>query len=647
MRRLLIEIHGTVQGVGFRPFVYSRATALDLRGFAQNRGGHLFIDLEGEATALGKFVDELRLSPPPRAVIEEITCRPASPAYPARFRIAPSDSLVDDVHISPDLATCDRCIEELFDPGNRRYRYPFITCAHCGPRFTIATGIPYDRSRTTMSHFAMCALCRREYEDPADRRFHAQPIACADCGPVLMLHGGAADSARGDDALAAATAALLGGHIVAIKGLGGYHLACDATNADAVAVLRARKRRDAKPFAVMLTHEQADLLRGTPAIWALLNGTERPIVLIDRFLLPFTVADNVAAGCPALGVVLPYTPLHHLLMCGVGRPLVMTSGNVHDEPIAFDDDDARRRLAVVADMFLWHDRPIRARCDDSVLRAVAGGSSLIRRARGFAPAPLKLAEPAPAPILAVGGHLKNAFCVYAGVHGWLSSHVGDLESPAAYDALRSAVGQTLGMLDVYPSVVAHDRHPDYLSTRFAEESAAERRIPVQHHVAHVLSCAAEHGITAPVLGVALDGSGFGDDGTIWGGEFLLVDGAAYIRLAHLSCVPLPGGDAAIRQPWRMAVAHLAVAGHRRMLEVIEERIGRSRFSPVHQMVMRSVAAPLTSSAGRLFDAVAAIAGIRDEAAFEGQPAMELERLACGGPEPRYQFDLDTSTDRGA
>lgn len=644
MERLLIEVHGTVQGVGFRPHVYSLARALGLRGFAQNRGAHLFIDLEGDDAAVRTFVDLLKTRPPVRAVVDSITCRPAAPAQAFEFRLTTSAPTGDEIRMAPDVATCDACRAELFDPRNRRYRYPFITCAQCGPRYTIITGVPYDRARTTMSEFEMCEACRREYQDPGNRRFHVQAIACPDCGPGLTLHQGQVTVAEGDGALHAAATALTEGRIVAVKGLGGYHLACDATSAAAVATLRARKRRDAKPFAVMLSAEQLEALTQWPSVWDVLKGPERPIVLVDRSLLPHQLPGGVAPGYPAIGVMLPYTPVHHLLLASAGRPLVMTSGNLSDEPIVCDDDEARRRLGRIADLFLAHDRRIHVRCDDSVMRATGSGVLPVRRARGLAPAWIDLREATREPILATGGHLKNTFCLHTGDRAWVSSHIGDLESAAAYASLREAVEQATAMLDVHPGVVAHDRHPDYLSTRFAEECPAARRIAVQHHHAHVLSCAAEHGVTEPVLGIAFDGSGYGDDGTIWGGEFLLIERTAYTRLAHLSCVPLAGGEAAVREPWRTAVAHLVAAGHDRMIGALAERVGQARFAPVHQMILRRVGAPLTSSAGRLFDAVAAIAGLRDEAAFEGQAAMQLEALACVEARRFYAFDVATSTE---
>jgi hydrogenase maturation protein HypF len=646
MERVLIEVRGTVQGVGFRPHVYSLAMSLGLRGFAQNRGAHLFIDLEGDPVALRTFLAALSATPPARAVIDAIACRPAAPASRTGFTIEPSAAAADgEARVAPDIATCDACLAELFDPQNRRYRYPFITCSHCGPRFTIVVDVPYDRQRTTMHRFAMCPACRREYDDPSDRRFHAQPIACRDCGPSLTLTEGNTMIRDDEAALERAIAALADGRIVAVKGLGGYHLACDATSEEAVARLRSRKHRDAKPFALMLGEADANALRAPWLARARLTAPERPIVLVDRLLVHTAgarIAGSVAPGCPAVGLMLPYTPLHHLLLRGVSRPLVMTSGNLADEPIVFDDDDARARLGRIADVFLAHDRPIHARCDDSVVRLVGDHATPIRRARGLAPSAITVTAHADPPVLATGGHLKNAFCIHAGTRAWLSHHMGDLESAAAYAALGEAVEQASRFLGIRASVVAHDLHPDYLSTRFAHEYPAAGRIAVQHHHAHVLSCAAEHGVSGPVLGVAFDGSGLGTDGTVWGGEFLLVDGPGFTRLAHLACVPLAGGAAAVREPWRVAVAHLAAAGREDLLEPIAARVGTQRFTAVRQMIARGLGATLTSSAGRLFDAVAAITGLRDDVAFEGQAAMELEALAADGDGSAYRFAVDGS-----
>ena len=646
MERLLIEVRGTVQGIGFRPNVYSLATLHGLRGFAQNRGAHLFIDVEGDPGAIRTFLDTLTSSPPARAVVERLTTQSADPAFRTRFTIEDSESADDDVRVAPDIATCDECLAELFDPDSRRFGYPFITCAMCGPRFTIVTGVPYDRARTTMAGFTMCDACRQEFEDPADRRFHAQTLACPDCGPTASWHDRRGPNRTGLAAIEVAATALRSGHIVAVKGLGGYHLACDAGNDEAVNRLRERKHRDAKPFAVMAA--EAHLPHLDLGEWQriepLLKGPGGPIVLLERDSLGTAIATAVAPGCATIGVMLPYSPLHHLLIRGVARPLVMTSGNLSDEPIAIDDEDARRRLSGIADAFLTHDRPIHQRCDDSVVRVMAGGVSPIRRARGLAPGSIAFAESTPEPILAMGGHQKNTFCVCSGSRAWLSHHIGDLSSARAFTALQDSLRQTTAFLGVHPSVVAHDLHPDYLSTRLAEEYPAARRIAVQHHHAHVLSCTAEHAIREPVLGVAFDGSGCGTDGAVWGGEFLLVDGPGFTRLAHLAYVPLAGGEAAIREPWRVATALMRAAAHEPMLAALEARIDSTRFRLVTQLLERRLTVVRTSSAGRLFDAIACLVGLGDVAAFEGQLAMSLEALAGRSAGRPYRLDVKTSTD---
>lgn len=661
VQRLLVEVRGTVQGVGFRPYVHTLATSLGLEGFVQNRGSAVFIDIEGEAAALERFLDALAGRPPALARIESVRCRRAAPVRhgsrpqdrrpAAGFAIAPSDgAATPDTRVSPDVATCEACLAELFDPANRRFRHPFITCTGCGPRFTIVTGVPYDRPRTTMATFAMCVRCRREYEDPADRRFHAQPIACPHCGPTLAIRDGAAGRILAGDPVAVAVAALLDGHIVAIKGLGGYHLACDATSDAAVARLRQRKRREARPFAVMVPDAVAGRLDLDPAAHAALVSRERPIVLIDRRAWgprAGALAAGVAPGSPAIGVMLPYTPLHHLILRAAGRPLVMTSGNAAGEPIAYEDGDAWTRLRGLADLFLTHDRPIHAPCDDSVVRVVAGGPTPIRRARGFVPAPIRLPRAAAAPTLAVGGHLKNTVCVAAGHRAWLSPHVGDLDGAAAYRALGDTVARSLDLLQVQPEVVVHDRHPDYLSTRFAEEFPAGLRLAVQHHHAHVLACLAEHGVAEPAIGVVFDGAGLGEDGAVWGGEFLLVEGADVRRLAHVAYVPLPGGDAAAREPWRAALAHLVCAGagsHPGLESLRWADVSPRAVDLVRQMIARGVNAPPTSSVGRLFDAVASLVGLRQRVAFEGQAAMELEAVAVGPADRGYGLDLERTSD---
>jgi len=649
VERILMEVRGVVQGVGFRPFVHSLATSLELRGFVQNRGSHVFIDVEGDTDAVQAFRARLPASAPPQASVEHVRVRSAAVAHRQSFAIAVSESMCrDDVRVAPDIGTCGACVAELFDPGNRRYRYPFINCTACGPRYTIVRGVPYDRVRTTMAGFTMCAECRREYDDPSDRRFHAEPIACPACGPTLAIDDGLHDAARGEQALAIAVAALRDGRIVAVKGLGGFHFSCDATNEAAVARLRARKHREAKPLAVMISERGARGFIEDPTIRAALTSPERPIVLVarDKWRPGFALAPGVAPGCPTIGVMLPYAPLHHVLLHDVDRPLVMTSGNRTDEPMAYEDSDAVERLGDIVDLFLTHDRPIHVRCDDSIVRVIGGAPLCMRRARGYAPGALNLAEEVPAPLLAVGGHLKNAFCLATGHQVYPSPHVGDLEHLSAYRALAEGIVHYRRLLGIDPVIVAHDLHPEYLSTRLAQELPVARRVPVQHHHAHVLSCAAEHGVTDPVIGVAFDGAGLGTDGAIWGGEFLIAEGATFARIAHLKYVSLPGGDRAAREPWRMAVAHAfgAYGSHAdSALEPLSERIAQTPYAAVRRMVGKRIGAD-TSSVGRLFDAVAALLGVREYAAFEGQAAIEVEALASGPAESRYAFDLSTSCD---
>jgi hydrogenase maturation protein HypF len=655
MERTTIAVTGMVQGVGFRPFVYTLARALDLRGFVQNRGAHVFVDVEGDPTALEAFLDRLATSLPPRAAVERVASEPAMPVHYRDFEIATSEVAPDaEVRVPADVATCDSCLAELFDPHNRRYRHPFIACTTCGPRYSIVTTMPYDRANTTMAAFAMCRQCRDEYANPRDRRFHAQAIACPECGPVLSARSveDAAPRVSGDAALRAAAGILTSGGIVVIKGLGGFHLACDATSAAAVARLRRRKGREQKPLAVMcgaVEGQRIGVAAGARAL-AALTSYERPIVLVAADLVQkggsAAIASNVAPGCSALGVFLPYTPLHHLLLFESGRPLVMTSANVSDEPMVIDDDVALDRLAGMADLILTHDRRIHARVDDSVVRVSHNVAAPVRRARGYAPMALRLAEKSPIDLLATGGHLKNTCCFVRRDLAYLSPHVGTLESAAAYASLQQTISELAALLRIEADVIAHDLHPDYLSTRLAHALPATRRIAVQHHHAHVLSCAAEHQCSEPLIGVVFDGTGLGNDGAAWGGEFLVVDGVRCDRLAHLAYVPMPGGDAATREPWRMAAAHLHAAfgaDWGPLGDALVSRVTTSRATVLRRMIDRDIACVPTSSMGRLFDAVAALLGLRDVVAYEGQAAMELEGLASPRASGRYEFDIDVSS----
>ena len=639
--RRAIDVRGVVQGVGFRPFVHGLATQLKLGGHVANHGGHVSVEVEGDRQALDRFERELRASAPPLARIESMTTRLVAPLGEAGFRIASSrDEGGAAVYIAPDAATCDRCLAEMRDSGDRRYRYPFINCTACGPRLTIVTGSPYDRERTTMAAFAMCRRCRAEYDDPADRRFHAEPIACPDCGPTLRAVDPAGAVIDGDP-IARAASALIGGGVVAVKGLGGFHLACDAGHAAAVAALRARKHRDDKPFAVMVADlaGAARLCDVSVDEADLLHSTARPIVLLQK-RPGMEVVDAVAPGSSRLGVMLPYTPLHDLLMTAVGgRALVMTSGNRSDEPIAIANSEALSRLHGIADLFLVHDRDIRVRCEDSVVRHAGAASLFIRRSRGYAPAPIALPFECRAQILAVGGQLKNTFALGRGREAIVSHHAGDLDELLAFDAFERDVALYERTFEVTPAVIAHDLHPDYATTRYALNRTGLDHVGVQHHHAHVASCLAENGLDGPAIGVAWDGAGWGTDGCVWGGEFLVGDRTGVRRAAHLRYVAMPGGDRAAREPWRMALAHLRDAGIDEAEALAAVPAATRRI--VAQMLERQLNAPLTSSAGRLFDAVAALCGASHAMTFEGQAAMWLESLAeqsrDGG---RYPFAVD-------
>jgi hydrogenase maturation protein HypF len=531
------------------------------------------------------------------------------------------------------------------DPNNRRYRYPFLNCTNCGPRLTIITGAPYDRPRTTMAGFALCPACRAEYDDPSDRRFHAQPTACPACGPRLALANDRGEPVASADPLDDFVRALRAGRIGTLKGLGGYHLVCDARNRSAVAELRQRKHRHEKPFALMVADLPAAdaLCEVGDAERALLRSPRRPIVLL-RKRRPTPVAEDVAPGNPCLGVMLPYTPLHHLLMDAVGTPLVMTSGNRSDEPIAYRDDEARDKLAGLPDVFLVHNRPIHVRCEDSVTRLVAGQELPVRRSRGYAPQPIALPFACPRPILAVGGQLKGAFALGRGRQAFLSHHLGDLDDFEAQRAFVRDIALYEELFAIRPEAIACDLHPDYVSTRYAQERAAREGVPlctVQHHHAHLASCMAENGLSEPVIGVSFDGTGYGTDGAIWGGEFLVGDVRTWRRAAHLRYVGLPGGDRAIREPWRMALAHLTDAGAE--LPALTSPLSPVEVATVRRMLERGLNTPPTSSAGRLFDAVAALAGVRHRVSYEGQAAVELEARATDPyPDIAYPFSLDTS-----
>ncbi|GAA1017432.1 carbamoyltransferase [Acrocarpospora pleiomorpha] len=623
MRRIRVRVQGLVQGVGFRPFVCGLAGEYGVAGFVGNDSGGVFIEAEGLRAALDGFLAALRHQAPPLAMVERVTVEAAEPIGEAGFRIVRSEGgAARQALVAPDTATCADCLAELADPACRRYRHPFTNCTNCGPRFTIVTGVPYDRHTTTMAGFALCAACEREYHDPRDRRFHAQPVCCPACGPALRMLGADGLPVPGDP-ITTAAAWLRQGRILAIKGLGGYHLGVLAGHARAVAALRARKRREDRPFAVMapdLTAAGA-LVHLEPEAERLLTGVRRPIVLAPR-RADAPVAEAVAPGSRDLGVMLPYTPLHHLLADRLARPFVLTSGNLSDEPVVFEDGDALRRLSAVADGFLLHDRPIHVRADDSLVRVFRGRELPIRRSRGYVPAPVTVPWPFPRPVLACGAELKNTFCVAEGVQAFPSHHIGDLEN---YETLRSftdGIDHFCRLFGVRPAVLAHDLHPEYLSTKYALDRHDIDLVGVQHHHAHIASCLADNGYGGPVIGVAFDGLGYGEDGTLWGGELLIADLAGFHRAGHLEPVPMPGGTAAIRQPWRMAAAYL----DRIYGDAVPELpiVRRDRWAAAVALARTGVNSPLTSSAGRLFDAVSAVAGVRDVVSYEGQAAAELE-----------------------
>ena len=673
MQGLQVHISGIVQGVGFRPFVYNLATRLDLKGWVRNTSAGVDIEVDGEQDVLDAFVRALRDEAPPLSRIDEFTVS-SRPANGFRsFDIVHSEAVEGAFQpISPDVAICDDCLRELFDPSDRRYLYPFINCTNCGPRFTIIKDIPYDRPKTTMAGFKLCPDCEREYTDPRDRRFHAQPVACPVCGPMVWIETKDERGKRvGEDAIVETRRLLADGKIIAIKGLGGFHLACDATDASAVAELRARKLRVDKPFALMMpdleTVEQHCFV--SDAERELLQSTVRPIVLLKR-KPESNIVEEVSPKQQWLGVMLPYTPLHYLLFTNhqsLFSALVMTSGNLSEEPIATDNDEARTRLSKLADAFLMHDRDIHVRCDDSVVRVftnyelpITGGfdtpleehSGLlnhqktiypIRRSRGYSPFPVKLPFDVPQ-LLAAGSELKNTFCITNGNYAFLSHHIGDMENYETLQSYEQGVEHFERLFRVKPVAIAHDLHPNYLATRYAQERAEREGLPliaVQHHHAHVAACMAEHGLNEPVIGISFDGTGYGEDGAIWGGEVLVADYKSYQRAAHLDYFPLPGGDAAIKRPARTALALLWSLG----LEWDDRLAPALEFCAEDQVKLRiqlekRINTPLTSSMGRLFDAAAALAGVRQKVNYEGQAAIEFEALADEAEAGSYPFELD-------
>jgi hydrogenase maturation protein HypF len=639
-----ITARGVVQGVGFRPFVHRLASRCGLAGWVENTPGSVFIHLEGNAAAIARFRALFGPEVPPAARVTRLSVRKAAPAGVPGFTIRASRR--DGIALStipPDIATCPGCLRELSDPADRRHRYPFTNCTNCGPRFTIVSSLPYDRERTSMAAFPMCAACRKEYADPSDRRFHAEPNACPACGPRLSVRGGDGARVETDDPIGTAAAAILGGSIVAVRGLGGFQLAADATNEDAVRALRTRKRREEKPFAVMF--RDAGSVRAAARInaadEAILRSPGAPVLLVPaRHRSP--LAPSVSAGLSTAGVFLPYTPMHRMLLDRADRPLVMTSGNATDEPIAIGNDEAVSRLRGIADLFLLHDREVVQRSDDTVVRRVGRGIYPIRRARGFVPAPVTLPRSFP-DVVGLGGELKSTFCFVKGDAAYLSQHIGDLEQAPVRDFYEEAFRFFRRFLDARPRAACHDLHPAYFTTAFAERAGADRIFPLQHHKAHIFSALAETGFAGKAVGVAFDGTGYGEDGAIWGGEFFAVDGMEVRRAGHLAYFPLPGGDAAVREPWRTALSLL-----RTTLGAAEAGAAARELFPdvppgsirlVLEALEKRVNVASTSSAGRLFDAVSAICGLCVRSSYEGQAPMRLEGAVARNAAGAYPFTL--------
>jgi len=648
IKRARIEIEGIVQGVGFRPFVYRLADRHRLGGWVSNTGRGVLLEAEGAPGELESFREALTHEAPPLSVITAVRCTDVPGTGEAGFAILASSGGESRAMVSPDCDVCPDCLAELLDPADRRYRYPFINCTNCGPRYSIITATPYDRPLTTMAPFTMCAACRDEYEDPASRRFHAQPNACPACGPRLNLTDARGMETDGDP-LEQGIRLLREGGILAIKGVGGYHLAVDAGNEEAVRELRRRKQRDEKPFALMARDLEAigcfAVVDETEA--RLLSGTERPIVLL-RKREGHAIAPAVAPANGYFGAMLPATPLHNLLLRGTFHALVMTSGNVTDEPIAYRDEEARERLAGIADHFLAHDRDIHVRVDDSVLRVFQGNPLFMRRSRGYVPRGVLLPA-AQRSVLAVGAELKAAVCLTRGDRAFLSQHIGDLQNATTLASLEETVAHLQRLLDTQPEVVAHDLHPDYLSTAYATGISGIPPLAVQHHHAHLAACMAENGLEGETIGVVFDGTGFGMDGAIWGGEFLLGDYRGFRRAGQFRYVPLPGGDAAVREPFRMAIAWLYRAYGPELftlsLPCLGE-VGETERGILLRMLERGINSPPTSSCGRLFDAAAAILGVRSRVSYEGQAAIELEALAEEGlPGDAFPFAVSQEDDR--
>ena len=645
-----IEVSGIVQGVGFRPYVYRLATGRQLRGTIRNTTAGVTIEIQGPAETVQDFVEHLPAEAPPLARITNLAVHDVPCNGDQDFCIVHSHE-GEEVRtlISPDVAICPDCLREMFDSNDRRYRYPFINCTNCGPRFTIIRDIPYDRPSTSMAMFPMCPACLAEYENPLDRRFHAQPNACWECGPLVELWDKSGKRIECRDPIVEAVLGLHAGLVVAVKGLGGFHLAVDATNPAAVALLRQRKRRVEKPFAVMVPDLQAaqEVCELDGAARTVLQSMQRPIVLLPKKTLS-VIPDEVAPFNRYLGIFLPYTPLHYLLLAEGGfKALVMTSGNLSEEPIAIDNREAANRLKGLADYFLVHNRDILLRCDDSVVRVAGGITRQMRRSRGFVPVPVFLKEDQPS-VLGVGGELKNTICLTKGKHAFLSQHVGDLENVESYSFFHEAIEHLERILEIRPEIIAYDLHPDYFSTKWALQQSGVKLVGVQHHHAHIASCMAENHLEGRVIGFALDGTGYGTDGHIWGGEALIAGYEDFERAAHFEYVPLPGGAAAIREPWRMAVSYLSHHFGRDFLKMeflkldipFVRQLNQPKGGLLLRMIEQGVNSPLTSSCGRLFDAVAALIGVRQQVNYEAQAAIELEMtISASKDETGYPLEL--------
>ena len=630
--------------MGFRPFVYNLARRYNIRGYVLNDTTGVEIEVEGSKADLDRFISQIKSAPPPLSRIEQVrTTRIPSRDFPGFFIRESEKKKSRTVLVSPDLATCDDCLSELFDPQDRRYGYPFLNCTNCGPRLTIIRDVPYDRDKTTMKKFRMCPECEKEYLDPENRRFHAQPNACPVCGPRLTLMDNKGKKLSIDDPAARAITLLKQGSIVAVKGIGGYHLAVDAANSEAVSKLRERKYREDKPFALMAKNVKTiqKFCYLNPLEKKLLQSVSRPILLLKKKDAPL-IAPQVAPLQKSWGVMLPYTPLHHLLIDPTDLILVMTSANQSDEPIAYQDDDALRRLNRIADYFLVHDREIFRRCDDSVSRVWNDREMILRRGRGYVPLPVKVDKKFGRHILAVGAQLKNTFCLARDNFAFLSTHIGDLENFEVLDFYEKEIGRAKRLCSVQPRVVAYDLHPEYLSTKYARSLTGWRKIPIQHHHAHIASCMAENNVDRKVIGVAFDGTGYGEDEAVWGGEFLIADLREFKRAAHLEYVPMPGGEMAIHQPWRMAAIYLYTCYGEDFLNLDLEfirKLDRNKWYTIREMLNRKINLFPTSSMGRLFDGISVMLNWRESTHYEGQPAIELETWADEKEKGKYPFEI--------